>query len=42
VYQVLPRFIYDDHVINNEVIDVAPAPTTVIARFDVQDVPCWS
>jgi hypothetical protein len=36
----LPSFIHDDRVINDEVIDVAAAPTTFIARFDVQYVIC--
>lgn len=37
----LPSLVHDDHVINDEVIDVAAAPATVIASFDVQYVTCW-
>lgn len=36
----LPGFILDDHVIKDEVIEVAAPPAAYIARFDVQYVIC--
>ncbi|MGZ8892689.1 MAG: hypothetical protein ACXW1R_07130 [Halobacteriota archaeon] len=37
-YQILQGFIQDNHVIDDKIVDVVTAPTTWIARFDVQPV----